>query len=176
MSLLIFSFIFVLFIPFLLVYILHVSILYIKAAGWWEPTLDPDTPAHLVSRWSGETYSFFLKLWRSQPDQGQYLMLISWQNTVSSIKLWKRKVYVAQFRCFMFIGIFKTKTWVNSRLAIPQFYESHCIKWFSIQFRIRKKLLVISEGIYKSSELAWEPSLSWSFLLLKSTHSTFKPS
>jgi len=36
-----------------------------------------------------------------------------------------------------------------------------------------KKLLVISEGIYKSSELAWEPSLSWSFLLLKSTHSTF---
>ena len=100
----------VLFIPFLLVYILHVSILYIKAAGWWEPTLDPDTPAHLVSRWSGETYSFFLKLWRSQPDQGQYLMLISWQNTVSSIKLWKRKVYVAQFRCFMFIGIFKNIT------------------------------------------------------------------
>ena len=100
----------VLFIPFLLDYILHVSILYIKAAGWWEPTLDPDTPAHLVSRWSGETYSFFLKLWRSQPDQGQYLMLISWKNTVSPIKLWKRKVYVAQFRCFMFIGIFKIIT------------------------------------------------------------------
>ena len=149
MSLLIFSFIFVLFIPFLLVYILHVSILYIKAAGWWEPTLDPDTPAHLVSRWSGETYSFFLKLWRSQPDQGQYLMLISWQNTVSSIKLWKRKVYVAQFRCFMFIGIFKNITWSNSPLAIPQFYESHCIKWFYIQFRITKNYWWFLKGYTK---------------------------
>jgi len=149
MSLLIFSFIFVLFIPFLLVYILHVSILYIKAAGWWEPTLDPDTPAHLVSRWSGETYSFFLKLWRSQPDQGQYLILISWQNTVSSIKLWKRQVYVAQFRCFKFIGIFKNITWSNSPLAIPQFYESHCIKWFYIQFIITKNYWWFLKGYTK---------------------------
>jgi len=36
------------------------------AAGWWEPHLDPDTPAELVVRWSGETYNLLSSLSRGK--------------------------------------------------------------------------------------------------------------
>ena len=42
---------------------------YCLAAGWWEPSYDPDTPAELVADWAGQTYNLLLSLWRSQPDE-----------------------------------------------------------------------------------------------------------
>ena len=53
------------------------------AAGWWEPHLDPDTPAHLTVRWSIATYNFFLALWRGDDIQvATIIYIMFWVNSL----------------------------------------------------------------------------------------------